>query len=178
MNRITTLRIAKLKPVDIVFGLVSLFLIAYILSTLTNTGFQFYIVRSSSMKPVTVAGDIAIIKMLNKNTEIQSGDIIAFHSPTNQENIFIHRVIETTSSGYITKGDANEDQDAKPITHNKVIGLYLFRIPVLGFLFEGIRRVINLLFRDNYWGWPLLILIPALIWIKSKMGKRQLSENE
>lgn len=153
---------------DIVFGLVSLFLIAYILSTLTNTGFQFYIVRSSSMKPVTVAGDIAIIRRLNKNTTIQNGDIIAFRSPLNRENIFIHRVVETTSSGYITKGDANEDQDARPITNDKVLGTYIFRIPFLGFLFEGLRRVINLLFRDNYWGWPLLILIPALIWINSR----------
>jgi signal peptidase len=153
---------------DIVFGLVSLFLIAYILSTLTNTGFQFYIVRSSSMKPVTVAGDVAIIRRLNKHITIQNGDIIAFRSPVNQENIFIHRVIETTPSGYITKGDANEDQDARPITNDKVLGTYIFRIPFLGFLFEGLRRVINLLFRDNYWGWPLLIFIPALIWINSR----------
>jgi signal peptidase I len=73
----------KIKPYDMLFGIVSIFLFAYIISTLTNTGVLFYIVRSSSMKLVTVAGDIAVVKTPSKKTTIQAGDIIAFKSPKN-----------------------------------------------------------------------------------------------
>ena len=147
----------KIKLSDIFFFILFLFLVLYIISARANTGYRFYIVRSNSMKPNTVAGDVAVItSIVNKEHTIQPGEIIAFWNPSNEKQILIHRVIGVTSNGFVTKGDANENQDAEPVSLDKVIGIYRFRIPLLGFFFEGLKSVIQQLFEERSVGWYII----------------------
>ncbi len=145
----------NLKFSDILFFVLFLFLVVYILSARTNLGYRFYIIRSNSMKPNAVAGDVAVIKSLDQE-EIQPGTIIAFWNPSNEKQILIHRVIGLASNGFVTKGDANENRDAEPVRLDKVIGIYKYRIPLLGFFFEGLRSVIQQLFEERSVGWHII----------------------
>ena len=132
----------KLNFSDVFFVITCLFLFAYIASSLTETGLRFFIVQSSSMRPVTRAGDVAIVAAINDKTRIQKGDVIAFRASGTQKKTIIHRVIDEGPNGFITKGDANERADANPVTAQRVIGIYRFNIPLIGFFFEGLRRVV------------------------------------
>lgn len=143
MDKFSNVSLAKkIHFSDVFFVIVCLFLIAYIASSLTETGLRFFIVQSSSMRPVTRAGDVAIITAINDKTRIQKGDVIAFRASGIQTKTIIHRVIDESPDGFITKGDANEDADANVVSADRVIGIYRFNIPLLGFFLEGLRRVV------------------------------------
>ena len=154
MKQIRGLKV-KFKLSDLFFFILFLFLVLYIVSTQTNTGYRFYIIRSNSMKPNAVAGDVAVIKSLDQE-EIQPGTIIAFWNPNNEKQILIHRVIGLAANGFVTKGDANEHPDAEPVSLDKVIGIYRYRIPLLGFFFAGLRSVIQQLFEERSVGWYII----------------------
>lgn len=148
----------------------------YIVSARFNTGLKFFIVRSGSMKPEINAGDVAIITLVSEDTEIQKGDVIAFRASKVNE-IIIHRVIDLNSTGFITKGDANEEMDSETVSPERVLGLYRFRIPVLGFFFEGIKKVSQLVFREKrFIGWTLLVIIPLFFILTAKRKKIVSSE--
>jgi hypothetical protein len=51
------------------------------------------------------------------------------------------------------------------VRSDRVLGVYLFRIPIVGFFFEGLKRVIFFLFRDSHIGWVLLLIIPTLYFL-------------
>ena len=66
-------------------------------------------------------------------------DIISFFDPAgNGLSVVTHRIIEdpvVTESGklqFITKGDNNNTNDSLPVSEDKVIAIYKFRIPGLG----------------------------------------------
>ena len=175
------IRLPKPKFSDIFYTIICIFLIIYIVSARFNTGFKFFIVRSGSMKPVVNAGDVAVITLASADTEIHKGDVIAFKVLQVNE-IIIHRVIALGSAGFVTKGDANEEMDSEPVDPDRVIGIYRFRIPLLGFFFEGIKKISQLVFREKrFIGWMLLAIIPLFFIITSKRKKivsSELEENE
>ena len=96
-----------------------------------------FIVLSGSMDPEIQAGDLIICHQADAS-QVKKGDIISFFDPQgNGTAVVSHRVtaIEHDSSGkpvFTTKGDANNVADSAPVTADKVIGIYQFRIPGLG----------------------------------------------
>lgn len=83
------------------------------------------IVLSGSMEPTIATNDLVFIK---KTKDIEVGDIVLFKS--GNSNV-LHRIIKIEDSFLITKGDANNTED-DPIDINKVIGIYIGRIPGFG----------------------------------------------
>lgn len=66
--------------------------------------------------------------------ELKAGDVIAFMEG---EVVVTHRIvkIETGEDGalqFITKGDANNAIDLRPVTEEQLVGIYRFRIPKVG----------------------------------------------
>jgi signal peptidase len=49
-----------------------------------------------------------------------------------EQVIVTHRAISITEEGIITKGDANEVQDMKLLTPDRIIGTCVFHLPLLG----------------------------------------------
>lgn len=96
-----------------------------------------FIVLSGSMEPEIQAGDLIICRQ-TPASDVNTGDVISFFDPDgNGTSVVSHRVtaIATDASGqpvFTTKGDANNVDDAAPVTADKVIGVYQFRIPGLG----------------------------------------------
>jgi len=95
------------------------------------------VVASGSMYPALEVGDLIIIQGVNV-TNIKVGDIIVFNQD-GQSAYTIHRVkeIQTFPDGtlqFITKGDANNSTDAKPVPKHHVKGCVLYRLPLLGYV--------------------------------------------
>jgi len=110
------------------------------------------------MSPTINAGDILLISKINPE-EIKDGDIITFREG---ETFVTHRVVEIINNSFRTKGDANEDPDAKIIRAEQVAGKVIFAIPFLGYLGYFVRTPP---------GFLIFILIPGLLIIYSELKK-------
>lgn len=89
-----------------------------------------YIVVSGSMEPEITTGSVAFIDTKKKDPEIN--DIITFK--IGEDKLATHRVMNINGDEYTTKGDANADNDIKPVEKNQIVGTYLFNIPAIGTL--------------------------------------------
>lgn len=94
------------------------------------------IVLTGSMEPKISSGDLIIVKQID-GSEVKENDIIAFFDPDgNGQSILTHRVVSITEengqTAFITKGDANNTQDRLPVTSDKLVGIYSFRIRGMG----------------------------------------------
>ena len=101
-------------------------------------GINQYVVTTSSMHPNIPKYSICYIKQLS-STEvaeaIEVGDVVAMD--VGAEIPLMHRVIAIDGDTITTKGDYNDQADA-PIAMSQVIGVMVFSIPVIGFLFINI----------------------------------------
>ncbi len=85
------------------------------------------------------AGDLIFVGEADAG-ELKVGDIIAFteHSrDSGSVSVITHRIIEINYSEdgspvFITKCDANNVEDAKPTTPDRLVGIYKARIPMAG----------------------------------------------
>lgn len=83
-------------------------------------------VLSGSMAPEILEGDMAYIRQCKENAVVP-GDVIAFR--TENDQLVLHRLIEKTSEGLVTKGDANEHEDFSTADPANVVGTLLFSLP-------------------------------------------------
>lgn len=83
-------------------------------------------VLSGSMAPKIQEGDMAYIKSCTAS-DARPGDVIAFRLENGQ--MVLHRLIEKTGEGLITKGDANEREDFCPADPEQVVGRLVFSLP-------------------------------------------------
>lgn len=111
-----------------------LIFLAGMLSTLPNLlGYRAYAIVSGSMEPAIPIGSVAYAKPLEPE-KIQTGDIIVFYGGRNGDAVTTHRVAEnrTADREFITRGDANADNDMLPRPYESLIGRVEFSVPYLG----------------------------------------------
>ena len=107
-------------------------------------GFTPLAVVSGSMSPGIETGDMVIIWKGNKN--IKPGDIIAYRL----DNVLVtHRVKNISDTNatevFITQGDANEIHDIRMVERSQILGKYVFKIPMGGYLKASLRGLTGLL---------------------------------
>ena len=116
-------------------------------------GIKPFVVLSGSMEPAILAGDLVIIKTANP-VGLKLDDIISYKEG---DSIITHRIIDLQEQDgapvFITKGDANNTGDLRPVTYSQVEGIYLFRIAKLGNLAMFMQTPMGLL---TFVGIPLL----------------------
>jgi signal peptidase len=101
-----------------------------------NTTMPLTAVVSHSMEPTYSKGDMLVVYGVD-NLEI--GDVIVYKNPTTHLPI-VHRIINTTKDGFITKGDANPVDDVtgkitpRPIQQKDIYGKVVLRFPLLGWV--------------------------------------------
>ena len=128
---------------------------------------QIKVVQSGSMEPSISTGSVMLIKPASS---YKIGDIITFEGnfkdARGKKIPISHRIVEMRVEGgnpiYITKGDANEEQDLKEVPQKQVIGKMYFAIPYLGYAIETMRTT---------YGFLALIIIPAGIIIYDQSAK-------
>jgi len=125
--------------------------------------FNTKIVLSGSMEPAIHIGSVVVIK---PSEDYKIGDIITFGKDTKTDVPTTHRIIEMRAEAgkmiFQTKGDANENADAREVKESEVIGKVLFSIPYLGYLVDFAKKPV---------GFALLVVIPAGIIVIDELGK-------
>lgn len=105
-------------------------------------GYQMLNIASNSMYPLINVGDGVMIKIVNDDTEINQGDIIAYRLG---EHIIVHRVKEVVNgNSYITQGDNNDVDDGNPIPRADVMGVYKFHIKGVDGLLQYIKSPLGI----------------------------------
>ena len=109
------------------------------------------LVRSESMKPAINMGDMVITGPLDGplSGEVEPGTIVTYQRG---EELVTHRVLSVDGDTLVTKGDAVEDPDARSVNLSDVRGVYLFKIPYIGYVSSFVQTKV---------GWFLAIIIPA-----------------
>ena len=113
--------------------LIVLALIAAALIVPKLLGYDQFAVLSGSMEPNIHVGAIVYAKEADTET-LEVGDIITYQ--ISGETMVTHRIvaIDETASTVTTKGDANEAEDASPVSYQNIVGKYAFNIPYLGYI--------------------------------------------
>lgn len=128
-------------------------------------GYNLYLVRSESMRPAINMGDLIITGPLSG--EITSGMIVTYEY---SKELVTHRVQSIDGETLLTKGDAVEEPDPWSVTVSDVRGIYLFKIPYVGYLTSFVQTKL---------GWFLAIIIPAALlvgWLAKDIVKEALSD--
>lgn len=122
-------------------------IIASFLFLYFSPSYDMRLVRSESMQPAINLGDIVITGPLGD--EVEPGTIVTYQ---HGEELITHRVISVDGDTLVTQGDAVEDPDPWPVNLSDVKGVYLFKIPYIGYLANFISTKL---------GWFLVIILPA-----------------
>lgn len=117
------MKVLKTLGQVVLFVILIFFILLNILSMNNKSllGFRIYRVISGSMQPALQIGDVIIIKKANNYAE---KDIITYD---NGLTTITHRIKSINGDEIITEGDANDAPD-KPITRDRILGKYFFRI--------------------------------------------------
>ena len=134
-----------------------------------SPGHNLYLVRSESMRPTINMGDLIITGPLNApiNGEIKPGTIVTYE---HSKELITHRVQSIDGTMLVTKGDAVEESDPWPVTVSNVKGIYLFKVPYVGYATNFIQTKL---------GWFLAIIVPAALlvcWLAKDIVKEALSD--
>ncbi|MCU0105080.1 signal peptidase I [Acholeplasma vituli] len=118
--------------------------------------YSYSVVGSGSMEPTIMTGEFIIIKYIDyddvySDVEAGSKPIIAFRTDKN----IVHRAIEATEEGLVTKGDNNSAIDAGYVTEENFIG-----IVVANFMLLDIGNITL-----NYKNLVFLVIIIILLFI-------------
>ncbi len=136
---------------DIVSWLVAVPLIAIVLFLAfiyLSPAYDMYVVTSESMRPAINMGDLIVTGPAGGN--IKPGTVVTYEQG---KTLVTHRVVSTKDGKLVTKGDAVEDPDPSPISLAQVKGVYLFKIPSVGYLANFLRTKL---------GWFLIVILPAI----------------
>ena len=112
---------------------------------------HYLVVQSGSMEPALPVGSVVVVKPVDPN-KLQKDEIICFK--LSDPKSITHRIFDVTDEGFITKGDANEDQDNFIVERKDIIGRAVFTIPYLGYLSHFVKTPL---------GFTLFIIFPATI---------------
>ena len=116
--------------VYIVLGFVIALATITVLKPVLGTDTPVVAVFSESMVPNLQKGDLVIVQGA---PAYPVGDIVVYDAPRYRYPI-IHRVINVTDEGIITKGDANPSPDPWVTPESGVHGRAAVRIPLLGWV--------------------------------------------
>ncbi len=113
----------------------TLILIAVIVTSLPLAlprifGYEVYHVETGSMEPALPAGSIIYVEKTEPDT-VLAGDIIAYNAG---DAVITHRVVENrfVEGEFITKGDANPQEDFTRVQYADLVGRVKYHFPLLG----------------------------------------------
>lgn len=136
---------SETKKITLSSKLLSFVFFSLLLAVLVSMiiGYRALVVVSGSMSPALDVGDVAVINTRVSPSDVVEGDVIAFYL---SRDLIIHRVVRVlnTSSGikYLTKGDANENPDPFRVSQSALLGKYVFKIPLVGYLWIYLMQIL------------------------------------
>ena len=153
----------------------SIILIALTLIILYICGIRPYIVKSGSMEPTIMTGSVCFVNHNSRYESVKSGDIITFK--LSDDSVVTHRATSTGADGIRTKGDANELEDALPVTEDTFVGKTIFHISKVGYLVARLRTRMGIIMTISIMIF-LLLLGKLLEKPKDEQPKDEQPQNE
>ena len=136
------------------FSILILLLLATSSLLVTTNVVQAKIVLTESMQPVINPGDL-LVSISPRFNSPQVGEVVIYTGKKFDGTVvasFAHRVIGgDESTGYIVKGDANEQADVQRPILSEIEGVVLFSIPKVGLLFNPKTMTLFLVFFLGIW---------------------------
>lgn len=98
-------------------------------------GYKPMMVVTESMEDYIMAGDVIIVKEVDPTT-LKVDDVITFFDPLgNGTTTVTHRIVDVVNDEnglwFQTKGDNNNTPDTELVEADAVVGIYVFRIPLV-----------------------------------------------
>ena len=136
------------------FSILILLLLATSSLLVTTNVVQAKIVLTESMQPVINPGDL-LVSISPRFNSPQVGEVVIYTGKKFDGTVvasFAHRVIGgDESTGYIVKGDANEQADVQRPILSEIEGVVLFSIPKVGLLLNPKTMTLFLVFLLGIW---------------------------
>jgi signal peptidase len=154
----------------LLIGIMGVFIVFVLIFLIQNRGsnvpmsifnHRLFIVHSGSMSPTFDAGSLILTRTIDPE-EIKENDIITYKAISDKVAT-THRVVEIIPKPnlqFITRGDANQIDDAEPVTPDEILGKVVIYIPYAGYVLS---------FARTRKGMAIIILIPGLIILISQM---------
>ncbi|HOA35525.1 MAG: signal peptidase I [Dethiobacteria bacterium] len=129
---------------NVVFGLIVLFMAVTAFFLVQSKfsgeipsvfGYRVYMVLSGSMSPTFDTGSVVFVRPQDP-AEIRKGDIITY-SGEGSGMLTTHRVVDVLNEEglkFVTRGDANNVNDPKPVPAENVVGRVHGSLPYIGYL--------------------------------------------
>lgn len=116
-------------------------------------GLHSYAIVSGSMEPAYPTGSLVYTKAVPA-TDMQPGAVAAYW---HNEDVIVHRVVEnnTAEKKLVTKGDANDAPDVRPVPYTSVLGEVVGSVPLVGYVLIGMATLAGKLVL----GWILLMAV-------------------
>lgn len=129
----------------------------------TVFGYSAAVVVSGSMSDTIEVNDIVIAK---RRDSYEVGDVVSFESG---ELLITHRIVDVQDGRFVTKGDANDSEDAELLSEEDIVGEVFCIIP-------GAGRVLEIFSSPG--GMALLFIVAVLIFIVPSMTDRGKGDEE
>lgn len=120
----------------------ALVILLVLISLFSCNHFRIYCILSGSMEPTISTGSLILVDT-DVSLQLHMEDIVTF---TKQDSIITHRIVkQINDQKFITKGDANNNDDPTPLYKSQIIGKVILTIPYIGYIVLFIRRYLWLL---------------------------------
>lgn len=101
-----------------------------------------YTILTSSMTPRYPPGTLVVVRP-EPPEEIGVGTVITYQLRSGEPTVVTHRVVSVAERGdgertFVTRGDANETDDAEPVTTAQVRGTLWYAVPKVGWVSQAI----------------------------------------
>ncbi|MCR5109953.1 MAG: signal peptidase I [Ruminococcus sp.] len=123
--------IRKVLKKTVSFLTTIIILIAFSVTFLFLAKIKPYVVISGSMEPAIPVQSVCFVNERIPLADIAVGEVISFRMGENKP--VTHRVTSISEDKYTTKGDANNIEDATPVTAKNYIGKTVLVIPKVGY---------------------------------------------
>lgn len=107
-------------------------------------GLRLMSIQTDSMYPILKPGDLIISTNVDDPSALRPGDIITYWTIINGERVLnTHKIINVYDGGghliFETKGENNTAADPMTVHESSLVGIYQFRIPGVGKVFDYLQ---------------------------------------
>ncbi|MBD8586092.1 signal peptidase I [Frigoribacterium sp. CFBP 13729] len=103
------------------------------LAVLHLAGARTFVVRTASMGTAAPVGTLVVTTPVTVD-ELRAGDVVTFTPPGRTGTTFTHRVVDVSSTGVATRGDASQADDPWRLTDADLVGRASVLLPGVGWL--------------------------------------------
>ena len=125
--------IKKHRTICIVAGVCIVILFSLLLS-----GLRLCVIQSGSMEPTIPTYSVCLVTTRVAYGDLSVGDVVVYTRRSDGQQI-VHRIVDVTDTGAITRGDANQTDDGISVTPDNLYARYIAHIPCGGRIINAIR---------------------------------------